>query len=221
MIHIVTKENRHVYEDQIEAMYKLRYDVAVTQWGWDIPNIEEGYDKDQFDVSDTIYLLAYNDDNVLVGCGRLNPTTRPHLLSEIFPDQCEFDGVPISDGILEFSRFIVDGRTQTHSQQVQINLQICLAATEYCVAQGIDQMSWLAYESMYTKSVVLWKTKPLGAPKYYTDDEATYIAAVIDTTRKAIKRIRRFSRFKGEIIQNKSSLPAACAKSLQDLHTSL
>ncbi len=206
MIDVITKENRHLYEEPLRAMYKLRYDVAVTQWGWDIPNVQRGYDKDQFDTEDTVYFLAYNDEQTLVGCGRLNPTTSPHLLSEIFSGQCEIEGVPASDNISEFSRFIVDGKSQTHSQQVQVNLQLCLAVTEYSVAVGISQLTWLAYESMYTKSVVLWKTKPLGAPKYYSDDEATYVAAIIDTTDKAVRRIRRFSRFKGEIIQNLSSL---------------
>jgi len=194
MIEIVDQENRAKYTDEIEAMFRMRYKVAVEGWKWNIPNVTPGYDKDQFDTDDTIYFLAYDDERNLIGCGRLNPTITPHLLSDVFAEQCDFEGIPQEKDIFEFSRFIVDKGSLTHSQAVQYNLEICLAVTEYSVANGINQLTWLAYKSMYTKSVVLWKTRPLGAPKYYEDDDSTYIAAIIDTTPLAVKRIRRFCR---------------------------
>ncbi|PHR57229.1 MAG: hypothetical protein COA43_12655 [Robiginitomaculum sp.] len=192
MIRIITNKNKNENIQALEDMFKLRYDVAVTQWGWNIPGGKKGYDKDQFDREDTVYFLAYNDAEEMVGCGRLNPTLKPHLLSEIFADQCETHGVPRHKNIWEFSRFMVDGRNQTHTQQVQTNLELCLAVTEYSVAHKIEKLSWLAYASMYTKSVVLWKTEALGAVKYYEDDDASYRAALIETTPESVKRIQRF-----------------------------
>ncbi len=194
MIIIVDQKNRKYYRNAINAMHCLRYKVAVEDWKWNIPNIKPGFDKDQFDTKETIYFLAYDDNHTMVGCGRLNPTNKPHLLSEVFADQCEFDGIPQSKDVFEFSRFIIDNKNLTRAQQVQYNLEICLAVTEYSIANNIAQLTWLAYKSMYTKSVVLWKTRPLGAPKYYEDDDATYVAAIIDATPKAAKRIRRFCR---------------------------
>ena len=201
MIEIVDQQNRALYAREIEAMYRMRYKVAVDEWKWNIPNVIPGYDKDQFDNEETVYFLAYDDKHNLVGCGRLNPTTKPHLLSDVFADQCEFAGVPQAKEIYEFSRFIVIKQSLTRLQQLQFNLEICLAITEYSLAYGITQLTWLAYKSMYTKAVVLWNTRPLGLPKYYKDDDSTYIAAIVDMTPSGAKKIRSYCRSKApEII---------------------
>ena len=194
MIDIITPENRPEFQDELDDMHRMRYRVAVEDWGWNIPNIEKGYDKDQFDKDDTVYILGYDEKGRVKGCGRLNRTDRPHLLSDVFADQCEFDGVPASDKIMEFSRFVVDGKGLTSLQKLQLSLKISLGVTEYCVDQEMTHITFLAYKATYTKGVVLWKTTPLGAPKYYEDDDETYIAGMGEVSVAAVKRIARFAR---------------------------
>jgi len=201
MIDIITPENRSKFQAELDEMYKMRYKVAVEDWGWNIPNIEKGYDKDQFDKDNTVYVLGYDGNGQIKGCGRLNRTDQPHLLSEVFADQCEFNGVPASDKILEFSRFIVDGSGLTALQKLQLSLKISLGVTEYSVDQNMSHITFLAYKATYTKGVVLWKTTPLGAPKYYEDDDETYIAGIGEVSAAAIKRIARFARVEAPIGQ--------------------
>lgn len=201
MIDIITPENRANFQYELDEMHRMRYKVAVENWGWKVPNIVKGYDKDQFDKDDTIYILGYDDKGRVKGCGRLNRTDQPHLLSEIFADQCEFKGVPASDKILEFSRFIVDGEGLTSLQKLQLSLKISLGVTEYCFDQNMTHLTFLAYKATYTKGVVLWKTTPLGAPKYYEEDDETYIAGIGEVSEAAIKRIARFARVKGRVGQ--------------------
>lgn len=201
MIDIITPENKPHFLAELDAMHEMRYRVAVQEWGWNIPNIEKGYDKDQFDTDETVYILGYDEEGRVKGCGRLNRTDMPHLLSEVFADQCEFGGVPASDKIMEFSRFIVDGDGLTSFQKLQLSLKISLGVTEYCVAQKMSHITFLAYKATYTKGVVLWKTTPLGAPKYYEDDDETYIAGIAEVSESAVKRIARFARVEAPIGQ--------------------
>jgi acyl-homoserine lactone synthase len=194
MIDIITPENRPFFKAELDAMYEMRYRVAVEEWGWNIPGVVKNYEKDQFDTDETVYFLGYNDKGEVRACGRLNSTEKPHLLSDIFAGQCEFNGVPASPDIHEFSRFIIDGQGLTSLQKLQLSLKISLAITEHCVAQNIGHITFLAYKATYTKGLVLWKTRPLGLPKYYEEDDATYIAGIGEISAQAVKRIARFAR---------------------------
>ncbi len=198
-MYFVIKQAIEIPEAELLKMYRMRYKVAVEQWGWNIPTAKKGLDKDQFDTRFTTYILVYNLNSEMVACGRLNPTVQPHLLSEIFPHQCEFSGVPKGKSIHEFSRFIVDASKLTHSQQVRLYLLVCLVATEYAISIGLKQLTWLTNKSKYIKSIVVWKTRPLGLPQHYPDDDAEYIAAIMDTTNEAVRRLRRFCKLEGPI----------------------
>jgi len=213
MLYFVIKNANKIPLVELHKMYRMRYMVAVDQWGWNIPTAKKGVDKDQFDTQFTTYILVYNRSSEMVACARLNPTIRPHLMSEIFANQCEFSGVPRDKSIQELSRFIVDASKLTHAQQVQLYLQLCLVVTEYAINIGLKQLTWLTHKTKYIKSVVVWKTRPLGLPQYYSDDDAEYIAAIMDTTDEAVRRLRRFCKLDGPIplsdIPNCNSAKAA------------
>ena len=66
---------------------------------------------------------------------------------------------------------------------------------------AIKQFTILVRKDTYAKTSVLWKTRPLGAPKYYEDDDASYIAGICDVNEEAIKRLREFSRIEGPVAQ--------------------
>lgn len=199
MLFFVIKNATEIPLKELHKMYRMRYIVAVDQWGWNIPTAQKDIDKDQFDTQHTTYVLVYNQACQMVACARLNPTMSPHLMSEVFPDQCEFSGVPRDVSIQELSRFIVDSSKLTHAQQVRLYLQICLVVTEYAISIGLKQLTWLTHKTKYIKSVVVWKTRPLGLPQYYQDDDATYIAAIMDTTDEAVQRLRKFCKLECSI----------------------
>ncbi len=81
-----------------------RYKVFVENLGWDL-NAPDGLEQDQFDRPDTVYVVARNDEGEVCGCARLLPTTRPYLLSEVFPQLMNGATPPNSPDIWELSRF--------------------------------------------------------------------------------------------------------------------
>lgn len=192
IVTLVTPAARADCRESLEEMHRLRYRVAVEQWGWKIPGVEKGYDKDAFDTDDTLYFLAYAEGGErLVGCGRLNPTMKPHLLSEVFADLCDLQGVPRDPAIYEFSRYIVDHQALSKEAQFAIRGRITAAINRYCLEAGVTALTWLAYQQMYARALNVWDTKPLGLPRYFPEDGATYIAAISQMTEAGLARMAR------------------------------
>ncbi len=83
---------------------RYRHKVFIEKLGWELPcdNLTE---NDQFDRSDTIYVIAKNEHNEIGGLARLLPTTRPYLLSDVFPQLLNGMPPPTSKKIWELSRF--------------------------------------------------------------------------------------------------------------------
>jgi N-acyl-L-homoserine lactone synthetase len=190
MVEVISKENAHLYADVLDDMHQMRYRVAVEEWGWRIPGIEPGYDKDEFDTDETIHFVCLDTTETrVVACGRLNPTTGPHLLSEKFRDHVE-GALPSDPAIYELSRYIVDHRSLSKEQQFAVRGRISSAFNLFCLQSGIRQITVLTYMSSYARSVKFWPTRPLGLPVFYKQDNASYIAAICDMTPLGLERLR-------------------------------
>lgn len=190
MILTITEDNRDVYGDLLDDMHRMRYRV-IERWGWQVPGIEPGYDKDGFDTHRTVYFLDLDDaGEKVVGTCRFNPTTGPHLLSEVFPDMCELAGVPRAPHIWEATRYLIDTQTVPDWQSRRSRTRLALALCEYAHANAITEMSWLTTQALYKNMVQLWPSRPLGLPKYFEADDNTYIAALSELTEEATAILR-------------------------------
>jgi len=193
MLQIVDQYNRHLFINALEDMHRMRYRVAVQEMGWLIDVDEHGRDVDEFDYPDTIYVLYFNPDGSVGACGRINPTTRPHLLSDIFSNQC-VDGVPRGRNIWHYSRYLVEKAGKTQREYMLAWMLITQAVNEWCIDNKVEQVTWLARKRLYAMSIGLWATKPLGPSIYYPDDGKHYIAAVSKMDREGLTRVARYSK---------------------------
>lgn len=81
-----------------------RHKVFVERLGWQLQT-QDGTELDQFDRPDTVYVVAQDDEQQIIGCARLLPTTRPYLLAEVFPHLLNGQEPPCSSDVWELSRF--------------------------------------------------------------------------------------------------------------------
>lgn len=81
-----------------------RHKVFVETLGWELQT-QNGWELDQFDRPDTLYVVSKNGDGMVNGCARLLPTDRPYLLGEVFPQLMNGLPIPCSPDIWELSRF--------------------------------------------------------------------------------------------------------------------
>src|SRR5476651_265297 len=93
------------------ALAQYRHQIFVEQLGWRLPLAIDGFERDQYDRDDTVYVVAHDESGSICGCARLLPTTLPYLLKDIFPFLiAERASAPQSADIWELSRFAVSQR---------------------------------------------------------------------------------------------------------------
>ena len=183
MIHIISAANHHLYEDVLEEHFRIRHDIFVEERRWETLRKPDKREVDHFDNEDTIYLLALEGRRV-IGGHRLYPTTKPSMMSEIFPHLAEVRGYPSDPLIWEWSRyFIVRDRRDGN-----LNLQLMAAVQEFCLAEGIAKISaimetWWLPRFQEAGFVVA----PLGLPALV--ENAWTMAALIDVSRDTLRAI--------------------------------
>ncbi|WP_341197839.1 acyl-homoserine-lactone synthase [Hyphomonas chukchiensis] len=178
MFTIITPERRASHTDELDQMYRMRYRIVVGEWKWDIPGIDVGYDMDQFDTGETVYVIVRNDGGDIVATSRLNPTTRPHMMSELFSDYCNLQPYPVGADVWECSRFVTDRSMLADPvEDFQVRCRLGLGLTAYCLDNGISRLSWLTHQKFFNLVQRVWKTEPLGLPRRVGDNWA-WIPAV-------------------------------------------
>jgi acyl homoserine lactone synthase len=103
-MHVLSGDQERLPCGLYESVARYRHKVFVEQLGWQLET-QDGHEFDQFDRSDTIYVVAQDEEGHIFGCARLLPTSRPYLLGEIFPQLLNGLAPPCSPDVWELSRF--------------------------------------------------------------------------------------------------------------------
>lgn len=90
---------------QYQRLAEYRHKVFVEHLGWEKLHSKNNREEDQFDGTDTIYVMAEDERCNVIGCCRILPTTRPYLLGDVFPELLDTIRPPCSQQIWELSRF--------------------------------------------------------------------------------------------------------------------
>ena len=93
-------------------MHRLRARVFKEKMGWDVQVTPDNLEIDQFDLPDTVYLLALNKDSRVIGTWRLLPTTGPTMIRDVWPQYLDSISMPTAPDVWEVSRFAIDPLTK-------------------------------------------------------------------------------------------------------------
>lgn len=137
-MNIVTGTSADLSLEIMAGVARYRHKVFVEKLGWQL-RCENALEYDQFDRDDTVYVVAHNRDQEVVGTARLLPTTRPYLLNEVFPHLLHGVQPPRSPEVWELSRFAaMDFSVQGSSALAQFSSPIAvglLQASLECAAR--------------------------------------------------------------------------------------
>lgn len=185
MIYAIDRDNRHLYTDQIEEMFRLRHRLYVEGRGWKALARPDKREIDQFDTDDAVYLLGIDDIGRVTSGIRLLPTTGPHLIRDVFPHAVQWANIPEDDAIYEFTRFFVVPSSPIRPKRPEESAEVLCAMFEYGLAIGLTHISLLC--DTYFLPPMLeygWQVRPLGAPMPY--DEGECIAVLFNVSKTAI-----------------------------------
>lgn len=198
-IHVVSRENRALYEDSLRQYMRLRHEVFVKERGWKDLSSPDGLESDSYDDEHAVYLLAIDGDRV-VGGQRLYPTALPHMISEVFPHMAQ-RGLLQAFDVFEWTRYFVVRERRTG----RTDCRLLAAIQEFCLEEGITQVTavvemwWLPRWQQ-----VGFKVKPLGLPSMIEGQPC--IAAAIQISWDSLQHVRRFAGLHGSCLVRNGSL---------------
>lgn len=187
MFKIILPQERFRHRAVIADMYDLRSRVEDTGARWDRGRGPSTLFADRFDTGETVYVVVV-EQGVAVACARLNPTTRPHMLSEVYPEFCNLQPEPCGEDIWECSRVAVEPEARRDRLRLfQLRYQLGIGITTWCLDHKTRRLSWLTQQKFYNTMAGIYRTEPLGLPRR-TPDGVAWIAGVSDVELACLDR---------------------------------
>ncbi len=138
MIIAASIENAHLYGDVIPSIFRLRHQGFKQRQNYDVPYFKD-MEYDAYDTPATTYLAWRDDDDVVRGCTRLFPTTRPYMIEEIWPHSLQNMTPPKSPYIWEASRFCIDKELPAQVRK-KVHGELLCAFQEFGLQSNVDWM---------------------------------------------------------------------------------
>ncbi|CAA2155113.1 Isovaleryl-homoserine lactone synthase [Methylobacterium brachiatum] len=188
MIHVVTPANAHRYGDAMEQAWRLRHQIFVEEKGWTDLARPDGREIDQFDTPHAVHFLAMEGDTV-IGYSRLLPTTRPHLLSDVYPQLCEGER-PVGPHLWEWTRQGVARSHRARGRVVNpVSIALLTGIVEWGREHGLTALL-LQMPTLYMIHVIQlhFRAQPLGLPIQIGGEEIMAATAAFDD--RTLARLR-------------------------------
>jgi acyl-homoserine lactone synthase len=162
-VHVIRRENRHLYADILEDYFCIRHQIYVVERKWMELDRPDKRELDQFDTDDTVYLLGLEGRNIVAGM-RLVPTIAPTLLSDLFP-QLALNGPIRRPDVYELSRIFVVSKRRGEHAGPRAEAVIQAAAMEFGLSIGLSAFT-IVLESWWLPRLLDqgWVARPLGLP---------------------------------------------------------
>lgn len=208
MIHIITADNRHLFHHALAEMHRQRKQVFMDELGWPLDEIA-GMELDRFDCPEAIYLIETKPCGAITGSARLLPTTRPHLLSDVFPNLCNAP-VPSGADVWEATRFCPAPEIAKGAPRRALLMRIIAAIIETALLFGIDRVTFVASRALTPLATQAgWRVTALGAAQRVGRDRLQAFVAEIDAA--GLKAVRALNCIDGPLTRFLPAGPARAA----------
>lgn len=185
MFHLRHNYSATVPDAVMRGMFAARKAVFIDLLGWDVPVLDGRFEVDQFDDAHAVYLILTDEREQHLASARLLPTTRPHLLGDLFPELCE-GGPPRQADSFEITRFCLD-RSLTARERRAARDQLITALVNHALVHGIT--SYVAIAALRWFQQILsfgWHCRPLGPPRSIGGEQVAAIRIGIDADTPAL-----------------------------------
>jgi N-acyl-L-homoserine lactone synthetase len=177
---LFTQDDDSTASDAVmRAMFEARKRVFVDLLGWDLPVLADRFEIDQYDDQHARYLILADTDQNHLASARLLPTTRPHILGDLFAELCD-DQPPTGPDTWEITRFCLD-RSLRAPERRRWRDALVTALAHYAIEHGITTYTGVAEQGWLEQILKFgWHAEPLGVP--YTIGRMTLGALRIEIT---------------------------------------
>ncbi|MGV7120424.1 acyl-homoserine-lactone synthase [Sphingopyxis sp. 550A] len=143
------------------GMFEDRRLLFVDTMGWDVPVSHGRFEIDQFDGPDAVYIADLDDSGHHQGSMRLLPSTRPHILGDLFSGLCD-RAVPRAADIFEITRLCLPSRLGA-GERLRVRNRLITAMVDHALGEGIRTLTGVV-RSGFREAVLAmgWDASPLG-----------------------------------------------------------
>lgn len=123
-----------------EPLFRLRYRVFYERLHWEV-RCHGDREIDAYDDPRTVYVVAVDPDEQVLGGWRLRPTVGNYMLADVFPQLLHDAPAPHDPRVWESNRFVVDKRSSKDSRfgfNETARALFC-ATAQYGVDHGVDE----------------------------------------------------------------------------------
>jgi acyl-homoserine lactone synthase len=199
MITLITRKNFTKYSNLLEKVYRFRHDFFVDHMKWENLRRPDSREIDEFDTVEAIHIVDVKDDQI-AGYTRLLPTTRPHLLSHVYPELLQGAQEPVGPDIWEWTRAAVaprrrDSRSATDSAPGRMYASV----VETCFLFGIRGLVVQTSPLLLTRVIGLgFDPRPLALPMEHRG--RLIVPFYTEPTDRTLATIRRVFELHGPVL---------------------
>ncbi len=154
---------------------------------------------DQYDCPNTFYIVHVDPSGDVDATCRLNPTNKPYMIAEHYPEFIENVPLPHSESVWEISRFCASEQARRESNG-RITGQLIAAAIEFGLTQHITNYVALATDTVLPviRRLAGWDPTPLGQRRATPDDFAYSVLYTV--SHDMLESIRRKNNINGYLL---------------------
>jgi acyl-homoserine lactone synthase len=173
----------------MDEIYDLRHRVFVDTLGWSALMKPDRRDRDQFDDDHALHVADIQNDRVMA-YSRLLPTTRPHLLSHVYPELLQGRSYTRAPNIFEWTRLCA--RSEIGDGDSLAARRLLIAIAELCLRFGIAGLIAQSDPGWVRRLTRLgWDAQPLAFPVMFDGRQTLALKARASerTVAKSRKRL--------------------------------
>jgi N-acyl-L-homoserine lactone synthetase len=166
MVQIIDHRNKDRQRDTLMAMHADRKSVFVDRLKWNVPVIDDRYEMDEFDNEHAIYLVAADPGTGMhLGSVRLLPTTRKHIVGDVFATLIEGE-VPRGPDVYEVTRLCTSPQLADWEAHNAVRERLATALIEFALTAGVTRYTMMTHTAYLSQLLALgWDVEPLGLPR--------------------------------------------------------
>lgn len=202
-MHAIAINRRQVGQhlNLVTEMFRLRRRIFRDRLNWNVPACGD-LEIDIYDAIDPTYLIVLSEQQDLLGCVRLLPTTGPNMLADTFSSLLGGSNAPRDEAILESSRFCVDTKRAVELGQNGLNratlvlFAAMLEAARASGARAIVTVTDTVMERILRRAG--WPMERLSAPQRIGQTAA--VAGFLHDSDLALEAMYRHAALEGPVL---------------------
>ncbi|AYO81564.1 acyl-homoserine-lactone synthase [Methylobacterium brachiatum] len=161
--------------DLADRIYKFRHAYFVEYLRWESCRRRDGRECDQFDGPNSIHILGEEGRDILA-YARLLPTTRPHLLSHLYPEILQGGAAPTGRRIYEWTRHAIAVQMRESAMATAFSNVVSGAVAYAAEALDLEGLLVQLHPSLIARLIETgWDAEPLALPTKY---QGSYLVPV-------------------------------------------